>query len=300
MTKTTSIILAAIIAFGAASPAAAAKKKSDDLSNMIIQGENRLRAEPHVPPVKWDPSPYRDVSGVLQDFSMLGDLKPPAIQEPPVILPQRLDTDKTASPWLERILAPPVLSIAFTPLADAAKAAAEWSFLVKDSNGNLFFEMKGKGKEMPGEVSWDGFSNKGEPLHVGFDYSYSFSAVDEAGNPSRHAGKPFRIDAFRYPKGSAMVFSFTPENVFQSKSSLKFSEDGLKYLVETKDYLRSHYGDIVQILIYEEDEKFGGFRAQALREWMIKALDLPEDRVTAQGLPLTKGGGYRHVDIVAK
>jgi hypothetical protein len=282
------------------SPAQAAKKKTEDLSNMIIQGENRLRAEPHVPPVKWTPDVYRDVQGVLQDVSLLGELKPPAIQDPPVILPSKLDTAKTASPWLERVLAPPVLRIAFSPPEQVAKAAAEWAFLVKNSNGEVFYEMKGKGSEIPKEVVWEGFSNKREALHVGFDYSYSFSAVDEAGNPSRHAGKPFRIDAFRYPRGGGAVFAFTPESLFPGRSSLKFSEDGLKYLAEAKDFLRSRYGDRVEVLVYEDDPKFAGFRAQAVREWLMKALDLPDATITAQGFPTSKGDGYRHVDIAAK
>lgn len=285
-----------------AAPAAAAKKP-EDLSSMIIQGENRLRAEPRVPAVVWDPAVYRDVQGITQDYSMLGELKPPAIQEPPVILPERLDTDKTASPWLERILTPPVLRVAFNPPENVKKAAAEWAFLIKGSNGQVFYEQKGKagqGKPLPETMEWEGFSNKGEALHVGFDYAYSFSAIDEAGNPSRHAGKPFRIDAFRYSKGGDVVTSFQPELIFDGRSSLKFSKDGLDYLTEVKDFLRGRYARKLSLVVYEDDAKFAGFRVQALKAWFMKALDLPADRVEAKGLASAKGGGYRHVDVVAK
>jgi hypothetical protein len=285
----------------AALPALAAKKKmGEDLSGMIIQGENRLRVEPKSPLVDWTPAATRDVQGQFQDYSLLGDLTPPAIQDPPVVLPEKSVSRKTSSPWLERIAQPPVLHINFTPPDAVAKNNAGWAFIIKDSSGNTFYEFKGA-KDMPKEVTWEGFSGRGEPLHVGYDYSFSFSAIDEAGNPHRHAGKPFRIDAFRYKKGSALITAFQPEVIFADKSSLKPSADGLDYLTEVKDALRRRYGSSkVEVICYEEDAKFALSRAHVLRDWLVKALDLPDDWITEQGSPVSKGGGYRHVDIVVK
>jgi hypothetical protein len=289
-----------LIAALAAAPLLAAKKKmGEGLSDMIIQGQNRLRVEPKAPVVDWSPAATRDVQGALQDYSILGELTPPTIQDPPVVLPPLSVSAKGASPWLERIYAPPVLQIAFTPPDAVAKNNAGWAFLIKDSNGNTFYELKGK-KDMPKNVTWEGFSNRGEPLHPGFDYAFSFSAIDEAGNPHRHAGSPFRIDAFRYQKGSSDVSSFQPEVIFQDKSSLKFSKDGLDYLAEVKDSLRRRYGAKMEVVCYEDDAKFAQSRAHVLREWFTKTLDLPDDWITEQGSSAAKGGGYRHVDIVAK
>ena len=290
--------LFALAAVSSALPASADKKK-DDISNMIIQGENRLRVEPQVPPVEWAPTPYRDVNGAIQDYSLLGELTPPTIQDPPVVLPALSRSEKTANPWLERILEPPILRIQFKPVEAAAKSSAQWTFIVKDSNGGVFYELQGK-NQMPKEIVWDGFGKHHEPLHVGFDYAFSYSAVDEGGNPQRHTGKPFRVDAFRYGRGMSTVTSLQPEAVFNGKSSLKFSDDGLDYLNEVKDYLRRRYGAPVDVVCYEEDAKFAGFRARALRDWFMHTLDIPDALITAKGLPASKGGGYRHVDIVAK
>jgi hypothetical protein len=278
---------------------AAKKKMGEDLSNMIIQGENRLRVEPRVPVVDWSPAPYQDVQGIIQDVSLLSDLTPPTIQEPPVVLPDKSDSNKTASPWLERVYQPPLLKLQFTPPEAVAKNSAGWTFLIKDSNGNTFYEVKGK-EAIPKEMIWQGFSNKGEPLHVGFDYAFSFSALDEAGNPHRHAGKPFRVDAFRHKKGSSDVFSFQPEAVFEGKSSLKFSKNGGDYLAEVRDSLRRRSDAKVEVVCYEEDVKFAQFRSAAVRDWIKKSLDIPDQLIQAKGLPVSKGGGYRHVDVMAK
>ena len=277
----------------------AKKKGAEDLSNMIIQGENRLRVEPKVPAVDWDPMIYRDVQGVLQDYALIGELTPPSIEEPPVVLPEKSATAKAASPWLERIHEPPILFLGFKVPEDAAKSPSEWAFLVKDSNGQVFYELKGK-KALPKEVVWEGFSGKNEPLHVGYDYSYSFSSTDEGGNPHRYAGKPFRIDAFRHGRSGRSVASFQPEVLFEGRSSLKISKDGTDYLTEAKDFLRGRYGSKIEVACYEEDAKFAQFRARTIRDFLLKALDLAEDLITAEGFPIAKGGGYRHVDVIAK
>jgi hypothetical protein len=282
----------------AALPSFAGKKK-EDLSNMIIQGENRLRVEPRVPPVEWDPAPYQDVKGTLQDTTLLDNLTPPTISEPPVVLPEKTDSQKTASPWLERIYGPPVLRIEFKPAEEISKSAAEWAFIVKDSHGETFYEVKGK-KNLPPEMVWEGFSNKNEAIHVGDDYSYSFSIVDEAGNPHRHAGKPFRVDTFRYKKGGGELTMFDPDVLFDGKSSLKLSKSGRDYLDEVRDRLRRKYGAQMEIVCYDQDPKFAEFRARAVRERLMQSLDIPDALIEAKGMPLSKGGDYRHVDILAK
>jgi len=288
------VLLAAVTAI----PSLAEKKK-DDISNMIIQGENRLRVEPRVPPVEWAPPPYRDVNGAIEDYALLGELTPPTIQDPPVVLPVKSVSGKTATPWLERIYEPPILKVKLMPSEAAAKNNAEWAFIIKGSDGGVFYEMKGKSQVPPAFV-WDGFGNRGDPLRVGFDYAFSLSAVDQGGNPQRRTGKPFRVDAFRYKKAMSVVTAFQPEAIFADKSSIKISEDGTDYLTEVKDSLRRAYGHEVVVLVFEEDAKFADVRARAVRDWLIKALDIPQALIQARGLTVSKGGGYRHVDIVAK
>jgi hypothetical protein len=297
MTTLSRLGAGALILCVAAAAGHARKMTGDNLSNIIIQGENRLKVSPRVPPVEWSADAYRDIHHVFEYNALLAGLKPPSIGRPPLILPEKSATGKTASPWLTRIYEPPVLTLTFK--AEEKVGSGDWVFLVKDSQGRTFFEMRKKGTPPP-DIKWNGHGTNGMPLRVGYDYTYSFSAVDEAGNPQRYAGKPFRLNAFRYTKSGKTITSFQPEALFTGRASVKFSADGQQYLAEVKDMLRPTFGQKIDVISYDEDPKFAAARAKAVRDFLLKALDYPEDKITSTGLTAAQGGGYRHVDIVAK
>jgi hypothetical protein len=296
--KKTKIFIVSALGVGLLGSQSIAKNMaSPDLSNMIIQGENRLQVHPVMTKLDWKPEVYKDVTGLLQNNVVLKDIKPPTFDRPPLLLIEKVQSNKTASPWLTNIFESPVVTLKIKTATIVKKA--EYTFLVKDSNGKNFFSIRKKG-ELPEEIRWKGFSDKGEPLQVGFDYTYAFSTIDEAGNPQRMAGKPFKLDAFRYDRGATQVNSFFPEALFDERSSLKLSKTGYNYLTEVKDYIRSNYDKKIEIIVYDEDDKFGASRAQAIGAYFIRVLDFPENKISTQGLRLVNGGHYRHVDIVVK
>jgi hypothetical protein len=276
-----------------------AKKKGtgEDISNMIIEGENRLRVHGSVPEIAWEVDAYKDVPEALRDYVLLGELKSPSISQPPLTLPSKSVTQKAASPWLDDIYEAPVLTLSFK--SESAVPKPKWIFLVKDSHGKPFYEVNRTGK-LPDQITWGGFGNNGKPLRVGFDYSYLMTIIDEAGNPKRFAGKPFRLNSFRFVRGGRTVTMFNPDSLFTDASSLRFSDIGRSSMIEVKDYLRNHYGEKVDVVAYDSEPKFALSRAKVVRTFLINSLDIPEDKVTAQGLPLNQGDGYKHVDIIAK
>ena len=277
--------------------AAPRKMKGDDISNLLIEGQNRLRVTNEVPELEWEPDVYKDAPEFFKDNAVVASLKPPALQQPPVTFERRSDSAKPASPWYDNVLEPPVLSLHIKPGKDERKV--EWTFLVKDSNGREFYSRKKKGL-MPERIDWEGFANNKKPLHAGFDYAYSLSIVDEAGNPQRFAGKPFRVPSFRYRKGSRSVTLVHPEEIFGSESAIKVSKDGRGYLTEIKDELRDRYDRKIEVTVYDLDPKFALARANVIRDFIVATLDYPKDKITTQGLHTTKGNGYRYVEIVSK
>lgn len=279
--------------------ASEAKKKGtgEDISNMIIEGENRLKVHGTVPETAWEVDAYKDVPEALRDYVLLGELKSPSISQPPLTLPSKSVTQKGASPWLDDIYEAPILTLSFKTEKEVLKP--KWVFVVKDSNGKAFYEINKTGK-LPDTITWNGFGTNGKPLHVGFDYSYLMTIIDEAGNPKRFAGKPFRLNSFRFNKGGRTVTMFNPDSLFTDNSSLRFSDIGRSSMVEVKDHLRTHYGEKIEVIAYDNEIKFATSRAKVVREFLINSLDIPEDRVSFQGLPLTQGDGYKHVDIIAK
>lgn len=276
-----------------------AKKKAvgEDISNMIIEGENRLQIHGTVPEMAWDVDAYKDVPETLRDYSTLSQLKSPSISQPPLTLPVRTTTQKAASPWLHDIYEAPVLTLNFKLEKEIHKP--KWIFAVKDSQGKAFYEINKVGA-LPETITWDGFGNNGKPLRVGFDYTYLMTIIDEAGNPKRFAGKAFRLNSFRFEKSGHTNMIFNPDGLFSDRTSLKFSDIGRSNMIEVKDYLRNRWGEKVEVVAYDVDPKFALSRAKTIREFLVNSLDIPQDRITAQGLSLSQGDGYKHVDIVTK
>lgn len=282
----------------AVSAAQARKMKGDDISNLIIEGENRLKVEGVMPPLNWDPELYRDFQARLADEQLIGSLRPPSLAEPPLMFASLARTGAGASPWLRQIHREPVLTLKTKP-SKGEDRKVEWTFKIRNSHGKTFYEKKKK-SVLPRQIVWEGMSDKHKPLHVGFDYSYSLFIVDEAGNPQRFAGKPFKIKAFEYKRGSHHIAHFFPESIFSDRSSMKFSRSGIRYLTEMKDQLRLRYGDKVEINVYDADQRFALARAKAIQRYLTKALKYPEDDVSVAGQKLSEGMGYRYVEIVSK
>lgn len=274
----------------------AKKLKGDDISNMIIEGENRLMVHQPLLVFDWSPNLYKGVPELLVDGRILGELKPPSIKDPTIPFPASIQSKKGASAWLNSISEAPVLNLRIRPQKGEKENKVEYTFLVKDSKGTPYYEKKANGV-MPPEIKWDGFSSKNEPLEVGNDYNYTLSIIDEAGNPQRFSGQPFRVDAFRYKSGSKESTIIASRAVFADRSSTKLSSEGYRYVMEVKDRLRSSFNQNVTITVYDDDIKFGLAQASVLKEFLVKALDYPEQKINAQGLRMAEGKGYHYVEI---
>src|SRR5262245_21795594 len=88
--------------------------KADDLSNMIIKGENRLQVKPEPPAADMKPNLYRDLENHFKNYAALSDLKPPSLVQPPIsFLATESHSQKTAKPWLDEIREAPVLALHF-------------------------------------------------------------------------------------------------------------------------------------------------------------------------------------------
>lgn len=275
----------------------AKKIASDDLSNMIIEGESRLKVKPQIPELAWNVNPYENVGDLMKENNVITEFKAPAVNHPPLSLPEKSLSDKTASPWLSRFYEPPLITLKTRATAQQT-AKQEWAFLIKDSKGKIFYEQKGRGL-LPEELEWAGFGDNREPIHVGYDYTYTLSLQDEGGNPQRFSGKPFRVPAFRYESGK-LVMMLDPNALFEDAASTQLTEEGLKLLTEVKDAIRTRSGDRVEILSYVEDAKFGETRGLAIKKVLMKVLDLESSLITVSSQHPSKGGGYSHVDITVR
>ncbi len=291
------VTMIACIALALGGNARAKEMKGDDISDLLITGENRLRVSAPPVDVAWAPEIYRDVAPAMRDEALIASLKTPTVSDPPLTFPKKSASTKTASPWLRSVLQAPILTMDIKPSAEKKKV--DWVFLVKDSNGQPFYERRESGN-LPEKIEWDGFGKAGTPLSVGRDYAYTLSIVDEAGNPQRLSGKPFAVPAFRYSKGGQMVTAVEPEMLFDEAASARLSKDGQRTLTEIQDTLRNQFNKKIEVIVYEPDQKFALARSNAVAQRLVEAFEYDASRVEAKAGKLKGSEGYRHVEIIAK
>jgi hypothetical protein len=297
--RRTTIFMTCLLAAGLARAATTTGKplKGDDISDMLITGENRLRVSAPAVETSWSPDVYRDISPALREETLIASLKSPAVSEPPLTFPSKTSSAKTASPWLHSVLQAPILTMEIKPAKEQKKV--DWVFLVKDSNGQTFFERRENGA-LPDKIEWDGFGKSGVPMAVGHDYAYSLSIVDEAGNPQRVSGKPFAVPAFRYARAGRVVTAVMPTLLFDEEASARLSGEGRRVLTEIKDTLRTQFNRKIEVVVYEPDPKFALARSNAVAQQLTQALEYEDGRVEAKAGTLKGEEGYRHVEIIAK
>jgi len=297
MNKNTILIALAALGLCGLAGAGAKELKGDDISDMLITGENRLRVPAPAMDAAWNPDPYRDMSVALREEPLIASLKSPAVSDPPLTFQKKTSSTKTASPWLRSVLQAPILTMEIKPPKEQKKV--DWIFLVKDSNGRAFYERRESGN-LPEKIEWDGFGKGGSPLSVGKDYAYSLSIIDEAGNPQRVSGKPFAVPAFRYPQSGRVVTSVMPSLLFDEEASARLSGEGERVLTEIKDTLRTQFNRKIEVVVYETDPKFALARSNAVAQHLIKALEYDDARIEAKAGTVKGTEGHRHVEIIAK
>ena len=109
------------------------------------------------------------------------------------------------------------------------KNLSSWKLDIITSNGKLFKSIEGEGN--PSEtITWDGKSNDDEKITPGLNYSYSFTAIDKAGNKRVFPGQTFSVPA---------VYLMDNESVWIGIAEDKlFSNDGFGLLNQAEDYCK--------------------------------------------------------------
>lgn len=129
---------------------------------------------------------------------------------------------KTSAPELTEIIPEPakVFHVDFKDLA-------RWKFDIFTSDGSVFRSLNGEG-DPPKSIKWDGRGDSGDPLTPGEQYSYSFTAIDKAGNKRSFPGEAFSVPA---------IYLNTEDGIWVGLSyGLLFSTNGYGLSSTADDY----------------------------------------------------------------
>jgi hypothetical protein len=158
---------------------------------------------------------------------------------------------KTSEPDLVGIMPEPakVFHVTFNDLAS-------WRLNIFASDGSNFRTLSGEGNP-PSAIVWDGRGDSGAHLIPGQQYSYSFTAVDKAGNRRTFPGESFSVPAIFLKNnedvwiGLSNDLLFSPNGYGLLKSAEKFSSELVNFI-----YYYANKGKIKIQSGHPDTEKF--------------------------------------------
>lgn len=262
-------------------PDAKATPAQGSEKEVVIKGESRLKvkAEKPEPDLKFDVDeiavPYVKTEDYVQDVS------PTSIANPSVTIVSYLNSSQTASPFIQLFKKPPIMTL--RPRYKSKAGIANWRLRITDGFGNVFRDFSGK-NSLPEEIVWDGRNGAREMMDVGTSYSYIFSIVDVASNPTSQMGRPMVLESLLYEENGVLVGKVTCEALFEKKARRTgLSPKGELYCREVADLLswRQNYPLIIDC--YAKDVDAANSNGEIIQEYLTKRMILPKDRFKIVG-----------------
>lgn len=263
-------------------PAAATPGTGDSSQEVVIRGESRLQVKVEKP----EPDLTFDVDEIAEPYvvteSYVLDVSPTSMANPAVAVTSYLSSSQTASPFLQLFKEPPILTL--RPRYRAQGGIARWRLRITDAYGNVFKDFSGK-DSLPEEIVWDGRSSQGEMLDVGSSYSYIFSVVDRASNPTSQMGRPIQMESLMYDQDGATVAMATADALFDAKARRTvLSPKGELYCRQIGDLVMERQNYPLQIDAYGKDVDTANTYGELVQEYLSERLTMPKKNFNIKGV----------------
>jgi len=152
-----------------------------------------------------------------------------------------------------------------------------WELTITDFRGSPCRTYEGKGKP-PKMVRWDGRTDGGDILRVGYPYSYVFTTSDKGTNTYNYAGESFRLPALDYRRDGHRVLEIAGGEVFPRQES-GLSTSGEAWLVRAADEIRRHPYSPVRVVVTAEDMDLAEERAKLVAAHLADSMIVPREQI---------------------
>ncbi|MBN1596123.1 hypothetical protein JW933_09380 [candidate division FCPU426 bacterium] len=286
------LIMTLALTVGAATLASAQDEEKDELAGppekkeeskadsqeVVIRGVQRLKVkvEKPEPDVTFDVDEIAVPYVVTEDSVM--DVSPTSMAYPAVSVPVELNSTQSAAPYIQLFKQPPVLTL--NPRYKGNVNIAKWRLRITDGFGNVFKDYSGE-SNLPKQLIWDGRGkdNK-EMMDVGTSYSYIFSIVDVASNPTSQMGKPIVLESLLYEENGEIIARLVAEAIFEKKGvKTEISQKGKLYLKEVADLLmyRQRFPLLIESYFGDVDE--ASYQGERIQKYLEELMILPEKKI---------------------
>jgi len=273
-------VLAADDAAQAAGGAKTDQAASD--KEVVIKGESRLKVkmEKPEPDLKFDVDEIAVPYVKTEDYVL--DVSPTAMGTTAINLVAYLSSSQTASPFIQMFKKPPIMTL--RPKFKSKAGIANWRLRITDGSGNVYKEFSGK-SSLPDEIVWDGHNTAGtEMADVGTSYSYIFSVVDEASNPTSQMGRPLVLESLMYDDGGYTVGKVLCEALFDKKERrTQLSAKGELYCREVADILTARQNYPLILDCYAKDVDAANANGELIQDYLVERYIIPKEKIVIVG-----------------
>ncbi len=254
-------------------PAAAYESGQQEV---IIRGVHRLKVKVEKP----EPDVSFDVDEIAVPYvkteNYVLDVTPTAMARPGVSIVSKLNSVQAASPFIQLFKSPPILTL--RPRYNSKVKIAKWRLRITDSFGNVFKDFSGRSK-LPKKINWDGMGKNEKMLDVGTSYSYIFSIIDVASNPTSQMGKPIILESLLYEQGGITVAQIVYDVVLERKGrKTEITKKGALYLREVADLLTAKQNYPLVIESYAKDIDAAKTKGEMIQKYFEERLLLSKQK----------------------
>jgi hypothetical protein len=188
---------------------------------------------------------------------------------------EALRSDQPPHLWLPEVPTTPVAS--FHTAEPEGHRTDRWELTITDFRGSPTRTYRGKGNA-PGLVQWDGRSDHGEMLRVGYPYSYVFTTTDKGTNTYNYAGESFRLPALDYRRDGHRVLELAGGELF-ARTESEVTAVGARWLRRVADEIRRHPYSPVRVVVTAETEALAVARADQVAALLARNMIVPREQI---------------------
>lgn len=280
------LLMAGLAATVAVAPAGAQQQWTEDgetgaaLPEMVVEAENQVRQV--IDKGTFDIA--LDAATVDSFFSAMDDLalavSPVSGLQPHLNNLEALRSDQPPHYWLPEFTRTPVATF-FTEDPEGHQTK-RWQLVITDFRGSPCRTYTGQGRA-PQSVHWDGKTDQGEVLRVGYPYSYVFTTTDKGTNSYNYAGESFRLAALDYRRDRDRVLEIAGGELFPRHESTP-TKAGEDWLVRTADEIRRHPYSPVRVIVTAETLALAEERADHVAAHLARSMILPREQVETEAV----------------
>lgn len=249
-----------------------------ELPEMVVEAQNKVRQEIAKGTFVFD----LDAAAVDSFFTGMDEealgVSPVSGLKPHLNNLEMLASDQPPHSWIRELAATPVAT--FFPDDPEGHQVKTWNLAITDFRGAPFKLFTGSGKP-PEKVEWDGRSDRGEMMKVGYPYSYVFGITDKGTNSYNYAGVSFRIPALDYRESGDRRLELAGGELFH-RHETKLTGDGEAWLTRASDEIRRHPYSPVRVIVVAEELRLAEIRADAVANFLAESMILPREQVETE------------------